>query len=190
MSKKQKPASVAPKGSSGKRNTIAIIGTVLLILVLVAVLTIQPGGKPVSTYTPRTQPSPPTAYMFKKQGELRFLTPKQDFIAGIDIELAQNDSQRQLGLMYRDTMAENQGMLFVFDNEEMRAFWMKNTILSLDMIFVNARNEIVTIHKYTTPYSEQSYESTKPAKYVIELNAGYTDKRKISVGDHISWSHF
>ncbi|MCX6145376.1 MAG: DUF192 domain-containing protein [Ignavibacteriales bacterium] len=188
MSKKQKPANVAATGAKGQRNTIAIVGTILLILVLVAVLTIQPGGKPVSTYTPRAEPSQPTAYMFKKQGELRFLTPKQDFI--VDIELAQNDSQRQLGLMYRDTLAENQGMLFVFDNEEVRAFWMKNTILSLDMIFVNAHNEIVTIHKYTTPYSEESYESTKPAKYVIEVNAGYADKRKISVGDRVSWSRF
>jgi uncharacterized protein len=190
MSKKQKPAHAAATGTKGRRSTIAIVSTILLILALVAVLTIQPGGKSASTYTPRAEPSQPTAYMFKKQGELRFLTPKQDFIAGIDIELAQNDSQRQLGLMYRDTLAENQGMMFVFDNEEVRAFWMKNTILSLDMIFVNARNEIVTIHKYTTPYSEESYESTKPAKYVIEVNAGYTDKRKISVGDRVSWSHF
>jgi uncharacterized protein len=187
MSKKQKSAHVAAPSAKGKRNTVALVGTVLLILALVAVLTIQPGGKPVSTFAPRTEQSQSTAYMFKKQGELRFLTPKQDFIAGVDIELAQNESQQQLGLMYRDTLAENQGMLFVFDNEEARSFWMKNTILSLDMVFVNARNEIVTIHKYTTPYSEETYQSTKPAKYVIELNAGYTDKRKISVGDRISW---
>ena len=190
MSKKQKLARVVATGTKGRRNIIAIVGTIFLILVLVAVLTIQPGGKAVSTYTPRTEPSQPTAYMFKKQGELRFLTPKQDFIAGIDIELAQDDSQRQLGLMYRDTLADNQGMLFLFDSEEARSFWMKNTILSLDMVFVNARNEIVTIHKYTTPYSEESYQSTKPAKYVLEVNAGFTDKRKISVGDRISWSRF
>jgi uncharacterized membrane protein (UPF0127 family) len=190
MGKKQRQTSVAPTRKPGKRNLLAIIGTVLLVLALVAVLTIQPGRKPVSTYTPRTEQSQPTAYMFKKQGELRFLTPRQDFVAGIDIELAQNDAQRQLGLMYRDTLGENQGMLFLFDNEEVRAFWMKNTILSLDMIFVNAQNEIVTIHKYTTPYSEQTYESTGPAKYVLEVNAGYTDKRKVSVGDRISWVRF
>jgi hypothetical protein len=190
MSKKQRRADVATTGKKGNRNTIAIVGTVLLILVLVAVLTISPGGKPVSTFKPRTETSQPTAYMFKKQGELRFLTPKQDFIAGLEIELAQDESQRQLGLMYRDTLAENQGMLFLFDNEEVRAFWMKNTILSLDMIFVDARNEIVTIHKYTTPYSEETYTSTRPAKYVLEVNAGFTDKRKISVGDRVSWSRF
>jgi hypothetical protein len=85
MSKKQRPARVVATGANGKRNIIAIVGTIFLILILVAVLTIQPGGKSASTYTPRTEPSQPTAYMFKKQGELRFLTPKQDFIAGIDI---------------------------------------------------------------------------------------------------------
>jgi hypothetical protein len=190
MSKKQRRAPVTPIRKTGYRNTIALIGTVLLILVLVAVLTISPGGKSASTYKPPTETSQPTAFMFKKQGELRFFTPKQDFIAGIDIELAQDDAQRQLGLMYRDTLAENQGMLFLFDNEEVRSFWMKNTILSLDMIFVNARNEIITIHKYTTPYSEETYVSTGPAKYVVELNAGYADRKKISVGDRISWSRF
>jgi hypothetical protein len=190
MSKKQKQPHGTVTGKRGNANTIAIVGTILLILVLVAVLTLRPGGSSVSTYKPRTETSSHTAYMFKKQGELRFLTPKQDFISGIDVELAQDESQRQLGLMYRDTLAENQGMLFLFDNEEVRAFWMKNTILSLDMIFVNARNEIVTIHKYTTPYSEETYMSTKPAKYVLEVNAGYTDKRKVSVGDRISWNRF
>ena len=190
MGNRRKQAQPTATSKKGNRSAIAIVGTVVLILVLVAILTIQPGGKSVSTYKPRTETSQPAVYMFKKQGELRFLTPKQDFIAGIDIELAQDESQRQLGLMYRDTLAENQGMLFLFDNEEVRAFWMKNTILSLDMIFVNARNEIVTVHKYTTPYSEETYTSTKPAKYVLEVNAGYTDKRKISVGDRVSWSRF
>jgi len=92
--------------------------------------------------------------------------------------------------MYRDKLAENQGMLFVFEGEEDRSFWMKNTVLSLDMIFVNGKNQIVTIHKNTTPYSEQSYASTNPSQYVVEVNAGYTDKHKISVGDHITWSRF
>jgi uncharacterized protein len=190
MTKKQKQAHAATTEKRSNRTMIAAVGTILLVLVLVAVLTISPVGKSPSTYTPRTEPSQPTAYMFKKQGELRFLGPKQDLKAGIDLELAQNESQRQLGLMYRDTLAENQGMLFLFDNEEIRAFWMKNTILSLDMIFINAGNEIVTIHKYTTPYSEESYESTKPAKYVLEVNAGYTDRKKISVGDRIAWTRF
>jgi len=118
------------------------------------------------------------------------MTSKQVFITAIDVELAQSEADRQLGLMYRDKMAENQGMLFVFEDETVRSFWMKNTVLSLDMIFVNTKNEIVTIHKSTTPYSEESYTSTKPAKYVVEVNAGFTDKYKLGVGDRISWRQF
>lgn len=143
-----------------------------------------------------TPPQPPPtnpqlgAYEFVKQGEVRFLTPKQDLITTTDVEVAQEDSKRQLGLMYRDRIGENQGILFVFEDDEPRSFWMKNTVLPLDMIFVNGRNEIVTIHKNTTPYSEQSYASTKPAKYVVEVNAGFSDRHKISVGDRIAWSRF
>jgi hypothetical protein len=92
--------------------------------------------------------------------------------------------------MYREKMAENQAMLFVFDGEGPRSFWMKNTILSLDMIFVNGKNEVVTIHKYTTPYSEDSYASTRPAQYVVEVNGGFADKYGIAAGDRIAWRVF
>jgi hypothetical protein len=190
MSRQQKAAQPPAPRNQNKHGAFAVIGTVLLVLALVAVLTIQLGRKPASSYKPTSTMSQPTAYSFKKQGELRFLTQKQDFVAGLDIELAQTELQRELGLMFRDSLAANQGMLFLFDNEEVRAFWMKNTILSLDMIFINGRNEIITIHKYTTPYSEETYVSTGPAKYVLEVNAGYTDKQKIAVGDRVSWGRF
>ena len=64
---------------------------------------------------------------------------------------------------------------------------MRNTLISLDMIFVNAQKEIVTIHKNTKILSDQSYPSTKPAMYVIEVVAGFTDKYNIKEGDKISW---
>ena len=162
----------------------------ILILVLIAVLTYQPSNKSVPTLEPTNPAKQPEVYSFVKQGDLRFQSAKQDFVSAIDIELAETDPKRELGLMYRDKLAENQGMLFIFDDEATRSFWMKNTVLPLDMIFVNARDEIVTIHKNTTPYSEQSYVSTKPAKYVVEVNAGYTDRHTITVGDRISWTRF
>ena len=190
MSKKHRQVQAPQPQKKNPKSIAAVAGTVLLILALIAVLTYQPSNKPVPiTQTPPTNPQP-GAYEFVKQGEVRFQTAKQDFITAIDVELAQDESKRQLGLMYRDKLAENQGMLFVFEGDEDRSFWMKNTVLSLDIIFVNGKNQIVTIHKNTTPYSEQSYASTKPAQYVVEVNAGYTDKHKISVGDHITWSRF
>jgi uncharacterized membrane protein (UPF0127 family) len=190
MSKKQKPAQAPRPEKKSPKITIAAIGTILLIFALIAVLTYQPSNKPVTIAQPSTATAQSGAFDFIKQGEMRFLTAKQEFISAIDVELAQDDLKRQQGLMYRDKLAENQGMVFIFEDEETRSFWMKNTVLSLDMIFVSGRNEIVTIQKNTTPYSEQSYASTKPAKYVVEVNAGYTDRHKIAVGDHIAWSRF
>jgi uncharacterized protein len=190
MSKKHKQPQEQPRKKKSSGSVAAIVGTVLLILALIAVFTYQPSRTPVSTTRSTNQTNQPSEYEFVKQGEVRFMTAKQNFIVAIDVEFAQDDAERQLGLMYRDKMAENQGMLFVFDDETVRSFWMKNTILPLDMLFINAKNEIVTIHKSTTPYSEESYTSTKPAKYVVEVNAGFTDKYKIAVGDRITWRRF
>jgi uncharacterized membrane protein (UPF0127 family) len=84
-------------------------------------------------------------------------------------------------------MREDRGMFFIFPNERRQSFWMRNTQLALDMFFVNSKNEIVTIHKNTTPFSDQSYASTAPAIYVIEVVAGFTDKYNIREGDKIVW---
>ena len=89
--------------------------------------------------------------------------------------------------MKRKSMEENQGMLFIFPEEKMQAFWMRNTLISLDMIFVSAQKEIVTIHKNTKVLSDQSYPSTKPAMYVIEVDAGFSDRHNLKEGDKISW---
>ncbi|RPI68080.1 MAG: DUF192 domain-containing protein, partial [Ignavibacteriales bacterium] len=126
-------------------------------------------------------------YAFKKEGELTFYTQDNKPIVKIDIELADTEYDRQLGLMKRKSMKENQGMLFIFPNEEQRSFWMRNTFISLDMIFVNSSKEIVTIHKNTRTLSEQSYPSTAPAIYVVEVIAGFTDKHNIKEGDKIGW---
>lgn len=125
------------------------------------------------------------AYSFTKEGELTFINSTGEMISQLDIEIADDDEQRMTGLMFRDKMEENQGMLFIFPYETQQSFWMKNTIIPLDMIFINSKLEIVKIHKNTTPYSEQSYSSIKPAQYVIEVNAGYTSKYGIKEGDKI-----
>ena len=125
------------------------------------------------------------AYEFKKEGELSFQSASGDFISSIDIELAENDFERSEGMKYRTSMKENQGMLFIFAYEDTQSFWMRSTILSLDMIFINSDLEIVTIHRNTIPYDESSYRSTAPAQYVLETIAGYTKKYGIEVGDKV-----
>lgn len=126
---------------------------------------------------------------FSKQGTLAFIGKTgNDTISVIDIEVADNDQRRARGLMYRSQLPADAGMLFIFDEEDMQSFWMKNTYIPLDMLFVNAGNEIVTIHANTTPLQEWNYASTKPALYVVEVNAGYCARKKIAEGDKISFN--
>lgn len=89
------------------------------------------------------------------------------------------------GLMQRDSIGENEGMLFIFKKEEQRFFWMKNTSISLDILYINSSLEIVSIVKSATPFSEEFIPSTFPAKYVLEVNAGFTTKNNIDVGSTI-----
>jgi uncharacterized membrane protein (UPF0127 family) len=126
-------------------------------------------------------------YTFLKEGELVFTTNYGNTISKIDIEIADDDQQRELGLMMRRSLKEDNGMFFIFPFETIQAFWMKNTIIPLDIIYVNAQNEIVKIYKNTVPYSEKSLPSEKPSLYVVEVNGGYTDKHGIKEGDKIIW---
>ncbi len=90
--------------------------------------------------------------------------------------------------MYRSSMPQNAGMLFLMPREDIQGFWMRNTYIPLDMIFVNGNKQIVTIHANTTPMNENSYISTAPALYVVEVNAGYCNKNKFKEGDKIDFT--
>jgi len=124
---------------------------------------------------------------FKKKGECTITNRNDKPIVSIDIEIADDDSKREVGMMGRQTMDERQGMLFLLEEEQMASFWMKNCILPLDMIFINKLGEIITICKNTTPFSEQSYSATAMTLFVLEVNAGFADKYGIKEGDRISW---
>ena len=130
-----------------------------------------------------------TAPTFKKEGELMFINSTTgDTLASIDIEIADNDQKTAQGLMYRSSMPQNAGMLFLMPREDIQGFWMRNTYIPLDMIFVNSMMEIVTIHRNTTPMKENSYVSTAPALYVVEVNAGFCLKNNINKGDKIEFT--
>lgn len=103
----------------------------------------------------------------------------------IEVALADNDQERAAGLMDVRELAPNQGMLFIFPTEEPRAFWMANTPLPLDMLFINEAGEIVRIHRDTQPFSEQQYPSEKPAKYVLEMEGGYCVDHDILEGMNV-----
>lgn len=127
---------------------------------------------------------------FKKQGEVYFQDSAKKLIKEIDVEIAESEETRHLGLMYRENMQETQGMLFLFPNEEYQSFYMKNTIIPLDIIFINSKKQIVKIHRKTEPHSEKSLPSLKPSRYVVEVNGGFTEKFNIKEGDYIEWRRF
>ncbi|HWQ82500.1 MAG TPA: DUF192 domain-containing protein [Ignavibacteria bacterium] len=139
-------------------------------------------------YKVKTEKKEVTEPQFKKQGELEFISGKdKKTLKKIDIEIADNDAKREQGLMYRKTMDESNGMLFVFAVSELHSFWMKNTVISLDIIFVNESKEIVKIHRNTTPFSEKSLPSEKKSMYVVETVAGFCDKYGVKDGDKIDF---
>jgi len=163
------------------------VGIVLIAFVVFFVLSnILKNSEPVNQDLERAMNSK-SAYSFVKEGELSFTDSKGQFLQRIDIEIADDDAQRQTGLMFRDKMNMDEGMLFIFDAEEPQAFWMHNTVLPLDILYVNANMEIVSIVRNARPYDDKSLPSVKPAQYVVEVNAGYCDKFGVKEGDKIVW---
>lgn len=132
-----------------------------------------------------------TEVTFKKEGELIIHKIKSDSTkVVIDIEIANTPFEIQTGLMYRSEMKVNRGMLFVFEDESPRSFYMKNTKIPLDLIFINAKKTIVSFQKNAKPFDESSLPSNAPAKYVLEVNAGMVDTWRLLVGDSIDFTKF
>lgn len=123
--------------------------------------------------------------VFKKEGEVILLNRDKDSMASFDIELATTDYERQTGMMYRTEMQPNQGMLFVFEKAEPKSFYMKNTPLSLDILFVDEAKEIFQIVEKALPNSLENINSEAPAKYVLELLGGQVQSLQIERGFHI-----
>ncbi len=182
--KKKKSARKALKQKTKNKKIIQII-TLIIIAAFAIIYIFKPTGNSIQTRKKKMNYESP--YQFTKNGELIFQSAEGEYITKIEIEIANTEAKRALGLMYRNKMREDRGMLFVFDDEQYRSFWMKNTILPLDMIFVNSKLEIINIRKNTRPFDESQYISTAPAKYVIEVNAGFTNRYNIKSGDKISF---
>ena len=129
-----------------------------------------------------------TSIQTKIEGELIFINKEtKKPIKKIDIEIAETYLERQQGLMYRTSLPDSIGMLFIFERPELRSFWMKDTYISLDILYVNENMEIVTIQRYTKPNSEESIQSYKYAQYVVEVIAGFCDKYGVKEGDIIQF---
>ena len=101
------------------------------------------------------------------------------------VEIADTDLKRKTGLQCKTKMELNEGMLFIWKTEDFRSFWMKNTSIPLDIIFINKAYEIIDIFYNAKPYSLKSISSNKKAKYVLELNKGVFDSYRLNLLDRI-----
>lgn len=102
--------------------------------------------------------------------------------------LADDEQERATGLMWIKNMDKDKGMLFVFDTQDIKTFWMKNTKIPLDMIFIDSNKKIVSIQKNVQPCTSKpcpTYPSKLPAMYVLEINSNLSEEKNINIGDHV-----
>ncbi len=125
----------------------------------------------------------------KEQTLITFFNDGQE-IAQIEVEVAKTEAELRQGLMYVEKLPEKKGMLFIFPEEKMQSFWMKNMLISLDIIFLDKDKKIVNIIKRAEPCQTDecsSYYSTDSAQYVIEVNADFCDGFNINTQTEVNF---
>ncbi len=152
---------------------------------LFLVLTLLATSCQNSTESPDSTPSE-VKIPFRVDGTLDFVRMDESILT-LNIEIADTDSLRERGMMQRTSFPPESGMLFLFGQQEIRQFWMGNTPLSLDILFISIDSVIVDIAKYAKPFSDDSIVSSSPAQYVLEVPGGFADTKGIVVGDRVSW---
>jgi uncharacterized membrane protein (UPF0127 family) len=106
------------------------------------------------------------------------------------VEVAETPAKREMGLQYRRDLAPDRGMIFLFPREEQLSFWMKNTPIALDMIFISGDRKIVGIVENTTPFSLDSRSVSGKSQYVLEINGGLSRRHGFQVGDNVRFEGF
>ncbi len=102
-----------------------------------------------------------------------------------NVEIADNDEERERGLMFRTDLKDNSAMLFVFDQSRLISMWMENTPSALDMLFLNQSGRITTIHENAVPFSRDVISSGGPVKFTVEVKAGTVQRLGLRVGDKV-----
>ena len=129
----------------------------------------------------------PIEINFNKEAEFVFIKGN-DTLVNLDVELAESDYEHQTGLMHRDSMNLKQGMLFIYKDERPRpTFYMKNTQIPLDLIYINSDHQVVEINKNAKPYDENPIGAKQPAQYVLEVNAGFANQFNITDSLRVSF---
>ncbi|TDT47219.1 hypothetical protein CLV90_1292 [Maribacter spongiicola] len=153
-----------------------------VILMVVALLALSCKEEPKKTIATQS-------IDFTHEGDITiFLNTSDTVKTKFNIEFAETDYETQTGLMYRKGMDSNQGMLFIFPDERMHSFYMKNTEFPLDIIYIKEDLKIASFQENAQPLNESGLTSQVPIKYVLEINGGLAQELGLSIGDSISFS--
>lgn len=106
----------------------------------------------------------------------------------LHVEIADTDAERSKGLMFRESLPKSAGMLFVYDHPQSVAFWMKNTLIPLDMIFVDAAGRVTRVHENAVPHDESAIPGGDGVQFVLEINGGMAKRLGITEGTELRHS--
>lgn len=127
-------------------------------------------------------------WSFKPEATLQLITTTTDTLKELQVELADTDYSIQLGMMYREELTEDQGMLFVFEEATPQFFYMKNTEVPLDIIYITANKRVDSYSLNAQPKDETLLKSKGAAKYVLEVKAGMVEQWGLKEGDLVDWN--
>jgi uncharacterized membrane protein (UPF0127 family) len=105
----------------------------------------------------------------------------------VRVELARTDEEQARGLMFREHLDADAGMLFLFQNDDIRRFWMRNTLIPLDMLFISSDNRVVGIVENAEPQTDTVREVAQPSQYVLEVNGGFSAEHGITAGTPVEF---
>lgn len=171
----------------------------LILSFFVCVLVFNPGGSalsddrnigsPVSVPPPLAGISPPQKKVPQslKKCPLSIHT-KSGEVLNFSVEIADDEEKRRIGMMFREYIEPDTGMLFIFEDNKERHFWMKNTLVSLDIIFIREDGVITHIQRNAEPLSLRLLGSGGPAKFALEIAGGDSDRAGINIGDRVSYT--
>jgi len=136
------------------------------------------GSDDLDVHKPHKHKPPP-----KPTAKVVFRPDKPDqVVVAAEVVYTQQDTRR--GLMYRRSLPANQGMLFLMERREIQGFWMQNTLIPLDMIFIDDDRSVVGVVHDTVPMDKTTRSVDKPSRYVLEVNAGWAKRHKVAAGTH------
>lgn len=153
----------------------------IVCLALAAACRRQPSPPELSSETPPAQDAAPARPAV--QGPAIVLHTRGGQRVPVQVEVARTDAQRMRGLMFRREMAESAGMIFLFPGESHQTFWMRNTLIPLDMIFIKADRTILGIYRNAVPETDDPRDVPGESQYVLEVNGGFCQRHNVNAGD-------